>query len=350
MSRLFPILVMLFSIASYAAEPLIYIVRTGDTLSTIAQKQIGSPVFPKRDGSLSKLFKMNPIIAVDQLIFAGQRLVIRTSEMQSLAVVESAPKAQSETPLRQLAAAETPKASEVPIDKASPVSSKQIEIPHHLLLDVTMGMTTLASTDAASNTSATLFSSHDLSVGLGWQQDWSDSFSTKFSAKFRSIDFQQPTSSTKSISDSKKFTTGLGLGAESKLSSKFSLSYGASYNQELFLRRRTSSAVSLDSVAVPKFSVGAAYQIFAVGKASIGVNGSFDYLMGATTDGYTVSNGMAYQGGFYLKRGYGIDKSVKLNINYRDRAQNTSIVNSHEKTVFGTLVFSLPLFGESENK
>ena len=208
-----------------------------------------------------------------------------------------------------------------------------------LFIDATMGMTTLESIDAASKASATLFSSQDLGVGLGWRQDWSDSFSTKFSAKFRSVDFQQPTSSTKSISDSKKFTTGLGLGAESKLSSKISLSYGASYNQEIFLRGETSSTVSLDSVAVPKFSVGAVYQIFEVGKTSIGINGSFDYLMGATTDGYTVSNGMAYQGGLYLKPRYGI-----ININYRDRAQNTSLVNSHEKTVFLNFSFRAPPF------
>jgi len=359
-SKLFPTLIMLFSSASYAAEPLFYVVRPGDTLSTIAQKQIGSPIFRKGDGSLFKLLKLNSTINDADLIYPGQRLVIRESEIQSLAEAESTPKTQSETSPRQLAstesspekalAVEAPKACEAPADKTSPVASKQIEIPHHLLLDASMGMTTLTSTDAAATTGATLFSSQDLGVQAGWQQDWSDSFSTKFSAKFRSVDFQPPTSSTKSIADSKKVTTGLALGGERKLSSKFSLNYGASYNQELFLRGLTSSTVGVDSVAVPKFSLGAVYQIYAVGKTSIGVNGSYDYLLGATTDGYTVSSGMAYQGGIYLKRRYGIDKSVEFNINYRDRAQNTSLVSFHEKTVFGTLVFSLPLFSESENK
>jgi hypothetical protein len=168
--------------------------------------------------------------------------------------------------------------------------------------------------------------------------------------KFRSVDFQPPTSSTKSIIDSKKLTTGISLGAKNRLTSKFSLNYEASYAQELFLRGMTSTSVSVNSVAIPKFSLGATYQIYEAGKTSVGVKGNFDYLLGATTDGYTVNTGTAYQGGFFLKRLYGVDKWVEVNINYRDRAQNTSNVNFNEKTVFGSLIFSLPLFDESEDK
>jgi hypothetical protein len=181
-----------------------------------------------------------------------------------------------------------------------------------------LGMTTLTSVDAESTTSAALYSSQDIGVEAGWQQVWTDSFSTKFAAKFRDVDFQPPTSSTKSISDSKKMTTGLSFGAKSKLPSKGSLNYSASYGQELFIRGLTSTSVGVDSVAVPKFSFGAVYQIYELGKTSLGVNGSFDYLMGATADGYNMNAGSAYQGGFYVKRRYGLDSSVEVNISYRD--------------------------------
>lgn len=358
--KLLPTLIMLFSSASYAAEPLVYVVRTGDTLSTIAQKQIGSPIFRKGDGSLFKLLKMNPTVKDADLIFPGQRLVIRSSEAQNLASEETKYQNSFATSPRQVASSETEpdknppesaqKACEVPAEKSKALESKEPEIPHQLFLDASMGITTLTSTDGSSTTGATLYSAQDLGIQAGWQQQWTDSFSTKMSARFRSIDFQPPTSSTKSVSDSKKLTTGLSLEAETEFTPKFSLVFGTSYNQELFLRGLTSSSVTVDSVAIPKFTLGAEYQIYQVGKTSVGVNAAFDYLLGTSTDGYTVRSGMAYQGGFYLKRLYGMDKSVELNVTYRDRAQNTSLVNFHENTVFGTLIFSLPLFGESENK
>jgi len=358
--KLFQVMLVLFSCASHAAGPLFYVVRTGDTLSAIAQNKIGYPIFAK-DGSLDKLLKLNPAIQDPDLIFPGQRLLIQSSKMDSLAIAKPDSKTQLGTVPRKLASTEslsekpsssveTSKAFDEPAKATLALVPKQMEIPHHLLLDAAIGMTTLASTDEISATSATLYSSQDLRIQAGWQQDWSDSFSTMFSVKFRSVDFQPPTSSAKSISNSKQLTTGISLDAKNPLTSKFSLNYGASYTQELFLRGLTSTLVSVDSVAIPKFSLGATYQIYEVGKTSVGLNGNFDYLLGATTDGYTVKTGMAYQGGFFLKRRYGADKSVEVNINYRDRTQNMSIVNLNEKTVFGSLIFSLPLFDESENK
>jgi LysM repeat protein len=74
-SKLFATSTMLFSSALYAAEPHVYVVKQGDTLSTIAQRQVGTPIF-KKNGSLTKLLSWNPNITDADLIFVGQQLSI----------------------------------------------------------------------------------------------------------------------------------------------------------------------------------------------------------------------------------------------------------------------------------
>lgn len=105
---------MIFTSVAHATEPLIYVVKKGDTVSTIAQKEIGSPIYSK-NGSIAKLLALNPWIKNKDLVLAGQPLVVgRSEESHPLAS-----KASSEPmPNRSLASedATLPKKSEVPME------------------------------------------------------------------------------------------------------------------------------------------------------------------------------------------------------------------------------------------
>ena len=352
-SKLFATFSMFFSSALQAAGPTVYVVKNGETLSTIAQSQVGSPVF-KKAGSLFKLLKWNPNITDANLIFVGQSLSIGPSHSQRISKAEKT--LTPAEPPRTLASdenSELPQHSSPQLFVQDPVQkiiSTENEIPHHVELLAAVGMTTVSGIDNLTSTNAVLFSNQDIAVGARWKQHWTNSFFTSFGVALRSIDFQPPTSSSKSISESKKLNSSLSLSAGNKLTQKLALNYGLSYGNELFLRGLSSTTVTVDALPIAKLNLGATIQLYESGLTSFGINANLDSLMGASTEGYTVSSGAAYQGGIYLKRRYGTDSDVELNVGYKDRAQNTSLVNFNEKTFFGSLVFSLRLFEKSEVK
>ena len=51
-----------------------YTIQKGDTLSEIAQSKVGSPVYPRKTGSLQKILKKNQGIKNPNLIYPGQRV------------------------------------------------------------------------------------------------------------------------------------------------------------------------------------------------------------------------------------------------------------------------------------
>jgi hypothetical protein len=91
-------------------------------------------------------------------------------------------------------------------------------------------------------------------------------------------------------------------------------------------------------------SVGGTAELFSVGKTSVGLKGDYTYLFSASSDSYSVDRGQTYQGLFFLRRKYGMDHFVEAALGYRYRTQNTSVVELNESSVFGRLIFSIPLF------
>jgi hypothetical protein len=384
----------------YAEEMDTHLVQRGETFSQIARRYLGNPVY-RTSGSLAKLKQLNPEINDENIIFPGQkinlgsfsdrsitahsielhsmiriepsrshfsgtksiptasrRIASAANENTTVAVSEipnsSAPaaKTQIENLEKKTATSEqilpTPELPKVAAIPAAPMQNKETseeeEVGHKALFSASYGITTLSAMDASSGATANLFSSHDLTVAAAWEQDWTDTFSTSFGAKIRSIDFAPSTNSAKTLSGTKKTNTDFLFGAEQKISSKFSLHYGAGYGTKLFLHGMDSSTVTVDAVPVPSAHLGASLELVKKGKTSLGIKGQFEYLFPASTDSYPVNAGTDYQGILYVRRKYGQENSVELNLGYHDRSQNTSLVNFHEKGVSATLLFSIPLF------
>ncbi len=324
-------------IPNLAFGQVVYIVKPGETLSKIAKSQIGEPVYLKH-GSLARLLRLNSAIPQNGKIYPGQMLLLPAAteiDSTSQEIAESFP---------------SPKSVEAAADTSSRNVASEDEIPNSLSLTASLGMTTITAHDNQNNSKATLNSSRDLAVEGSWQQAWTKSFSTTFAARFRSIEFQSPTNSAYSLSNSKNNTLALSAGAQSQITENFSLSYSFTHGQELFLRGLSSTSVGVDELAISRFGLGGKYELFHKGKTSLGVKGYYEYLGAGSTDTYTIHSGSAYQAGLYLHRQYGADTSVEIHIGYRERAQKTSIVDAVEKTVFGALVFSIPLFEGIDKK
>jgi hypothetical protein len=201
-----------FLIPSPVRGQIEYIVQPGDTLSKIAQSKIGQPVYPKH-GSLGRLLSLNPSLSLKSVIHSGQKLLLPPfPEIQSSSqeAAESLPSSQTVEPKADIS--------------SRIVASLDNEIPHHLHLDTSFGITTITGIDNQNNSKATLNSSRDLSVEGSWQQEWTKSFLTTFSAKFQRIDFQSPTDSAYSLSNSQHNILALSVGTQNQLTEKFSLS------------------------------------------------------------------------------------------------------------------------------
>jgi LysM domain len=368
----------------YAEEHDPVLVKRGETFSQIALKYIGKPVYSKQNGSLQKLAELNPEIKNVDKIFPGQKIYLASRDTRVISSIENhdlvavtetgdldAP-AGSHTPgpnlkknpsvpvtgqaVQASAPDVTPLAPKVAAEKtaelnreAAPQPDSQ-EVSHRLTLSAGYAMTTLHAQDPVSGTSADLNSSHDLKLEAGWKQEWSDTFSSAFKAEVRAIDFEPSTNSAKQLSGSSKTNTAFTLGFENKISSRFTLLYGAGYESELFIHGINSSSTTVDSVPVPKGFAGIDWNFYARGKTSVGVRGTYAYLFSASTDAYPVNAGQEYLGLLYVRRRYGDSNSVELDLGFKSRTQNTGLLNLNENSVFGTLTFELPLFEGGHGK
>lgn len=333
--KFFTPLLFFQSPASLAWEPLTYVVRKGDTLSTIAQVQIGSPVYPA-DGSLAQLLELNPQLTDKNLIRPGQKLQLRLPKKANA--------------FRGMASTQPPAIEVTPPTSAKKIVTSADEPGHQLDLSIGSSLTTLAAEDGTTNTDAKLLTSYDVRVVAAWSQNWTPSFATSFGGSLRTLDFQPSTNKNKSLTKTKQVLTGLSLQATQRLSRSVDLSLTAAYDKELFMEGLDSATVQIDSLAIPSFGIGTHVRLYHKGRTSTGFNAQALTLFQTSTDGYTVQQGFAYGASVYLMRSYHQSNELRLQVGFQKRHQKTSLVDIDETNVFGELTFSLPLFDGGDVK
>ncbi|MBX2987744.1 MAG: putative porin [Bdellovibrionaceae bacterium] len=341
-----------------------HLVKRGETFSQIALKYLGRPVYTKKSGSIAKLRELNPQVEEPDRIYSGQELVIRMGERKLAS--DSQPGAEAETQTGSVVAAEeTIQKKTVPsergessfeksptVPKARPLTSleREEEVTHALTLSALYQFMTLSTKDPTSGSVAELQTSRDLLAEAKWSQIWSDSFSSYAAFSVCNVDFEPSTNTSKSLSSTAKTLFGLYAGAEHKLSNRFSLRYGAGIGQELFLHGLNSSIVRVDSIAVPRASIGARLEVFKKGSTSFGLDASVAQMFSATTDSYSVNSGQSYGAALYIQKMTATDRRYNLSVGFRQRSQDTSILQVKETAFFGGVSFSLPLFERDGKK
>lgn len=327
--KFFAPLLLFQSPLSLAWEPLTYVVRKGDTLSTIAQVQIGSPVYPT-DGSLAQLLALNPQLTDKNLIRPGQKLQLRLPKEANA--------------FRGMASNQPPAAEIAPPSPAPKTVAAADEPEHQLDLSIDSNLTTLAAKDRTTNTNAKLLTSYDVQAIAAWTQNWTPSFATSFGGSLRLLDFQPSTNKNKSLTKTKQVLTGLSLRATQRLSSSVDLSLIAAYDKDLFLEGLDGATVQIDSLAIPSAGLSTHVRVYRKGHTSTGFNAGALTLFQTSTDGYTVQQGFAYGASVYLRRSYHRSNELRLRVGFQKRHQKTSLVDIDETNIFGELTFSLPLF------
>ena len=353
----FTLLTLFFSASVLANEAIIYIAQKGDTLSTIAESKIDKIVYAKQ-GSLDLIRKWNSIPNRKYIVQIGQKFIVGYADTQTLS-----PSTEMQMPAERAPSNETSKIADEKTSsesiltpppavtntlesakKMEDTSSTAKEIPHQIILSATYGMTSLEAVDQSSSAKAYIYSDHDAGLAAAWKQEWNDKFSSSFSAKIRSASFKPTSNTSKMLAGSDKINTRFSLTAYHSFLEKFTGFGALNYGKELFLRGMNSSTVTLEDIPLPSITLGSYYEFFTKGQTSLGAFGQFDYLWSASSDTYSVNAGTVIQFGAYLHRKYDHDHMIELQIGYKNRSQNTSIVDMHEKTVFATIIFLLPLF------
>jgi LysM repeat protein len=328
--NLFVVSSLIIATPLHAFQGKVYIVQKGETLSEIVHRYSSERIYSKH-GALKKLLVLNPKIRNPDRVYPGQEITLPVEDELFSATVTSSEPVEAPVP-------------EEPVTKE--VTSRAIaeeDVEHAAQVFGGYGFTTLESVDTKNHTTAQLNTKRDVTLGASWNQKWTSSFSSFFTLSIRNLEFLPSTNSKKHLSGSDKTLFGMSAGGISHFGERASLKYSVGYSDQLFLYGINSSTINIDSLALPSSTLEAQYRIYTQGKTSFGVIGGVTYLLGGKSDAYKASSGTAFSTSFYLQRDFN-GRALGLNVGYRERKQDTSVVDLREKSVFFNLNYSLPIF------
>lgn len=318
-------------LATFSGQSFAYIVQKGDTLSEIAQKITSDRIYGK-SGFLLRLLALNPHLKSADLILPGQRILI-----------------DEETPLSHIT-----NACSVALDRE--IASTE-EAPAHLLKEETpvtlapstfrrgalIGLTpyfsflSLSSKDRITGSPSTMASSYNAGAEGRYVQEWSESFQSAVSLGFGMVDFERPTRSTRSLSETQKLITKLGLHLTQKLSDPWHLELSAEYGKELFARAMTTQVDTVDVIHVPSIGAKVLYDFLHLDPFVLGVSGTYETKMPTHSSGYNAKLGHEFGASIFLKQSTEktptkgmIASDFRTELGFYQRRQNTTISTQTE--------------------
>ncbi|QLY24965.1 LysM peptidoglycan-binding domain-containing protein [Bdellovibrio sp. KM01] len=320
----------------------LYIVKTGDTLSNIADRVRGGHTYGKGE-NLEKILILNPHLKLGRAIGPGEQILIPVNDLRNVAAEETPKPAPVASPAPVAVAV----AVQVPQPQQTPVATEEDDVNHHFAVKAGYQFTTLEANDNVTHTKAELNSDHDITAAATWSQKWSDGFKSLFSFSARNIEFQPSTNSAKKISNASKSLLGVGFGGRFDLDEKAGIFFSVSYGQELFLHGISTTNVSIDSANVSNVGLGFDFQLYRKGSTALGFAISGSYLGGASTDYYSIDNGSSYKALLFIRRDKG-GKFLSFEVGAQQRTQNTSVSDLNETNVFGNFIYGFDLFNREK--
>lgn len=303
-------LILLLPALTIGAEAITYVVQKNDTLSLIAKKHLGNPVYSK-NGSLQKLLEFNPDIKNKHKIRPGQTINISDSP-RSIA---------SETVLP-----EPMDAPVVPMEaQAAPVVVAQEESDpiSHIKASLGYDYYRIDAVDISSKDKATILSEAPR-VALTWDLAWSKEWSTQFQITYRKEKVTQPTNSTRTL-DKTSFSRTQSLMGLTRHWDNSNTQFFVARSQRGFLKNKSTTQLQFDSAA--SIDIGLNHEIAIVKRksATAGLAVQAAYLGAAQGPGYTSESGYSGQGAVFMRhktKNY----LIEARASYGLVKQNTSFV------------------------
>ena len=307
-----------------------YIVKQGDSLSSIAKKEISKYVYGK-NGSLGQLISLNPQIKNPNFIRTGQVINLPKVEQTSIAEIQiSNPREMAAEPTNQKIVE-----SEVVSQKAPPFKRGAT-----LTLNPEYSLLILSAKDRITQSSSMVASKSYLRLKTSYEQKWSDSLQSAIYLRLAQVQFEKPTSSKNTLSDSGKFLSSIGLETTHKFTENLNILAQAEFGKELFLRANTTTSVAVDAVNIGTLGMKTNYNLAHLEPFIIGISGSYELKLPASPDGYDVKLGHQFRGSIYLNQFVDQRSKFLTELGVRYRTQDTNVTTQSETNIFLGLTFS----------
>lgn len=269
-------LAMIFS-SALVAEGHLYIVQDGDTLSEIAAKYLGKPIFSK-NGSLAKLIRQNVHIQNPDKIIRGDKIYLE--------------EATSREPAEAAAVVETKPVTPPPT--CTEVKTPSDEFPFsRLRVDAGFEYFRIDAHDSVNGGNATLLSGASPTVHLSWDLAWDKRWDTRLRFNAISERILDATNSTSSITNGSGKRYGFEFGPIRKWNAKRRTGFFLGSSEQIFSRSVSATVVTIDRVQAMFLKATHEEDLLTVKTASAGVGASFAILSGGTGVGYRTNPGWA---------------------------------------------------------
>lgn len=295
-----------------------HVVKKGETLSGIAQKYLGQPVY-HRDGSLKRILALNPDIKDIHRIFPHQKIKIASTDDRGLASSESVPPLQTLTP--EPAAVDTPAVS-IADNTENPTS--------HLGIELGFGYFRVDSTDKQTGAASTLLSGISPETRFTWDLKWNKEWTTRFRFGYRTEKILDDTSVTShSLQDASGSRMCFEAGAIRNWSERTRTGLAIVFQERIFEHSPNLSTIAIDRVGSPGIKVNQEFDLFHVKSAKMGLGISGEVILPGRGPGYSTETGYGGDAHFYLRHDL---KNVSLQgtVYYGLAKQDSSLVEQKE--------------------
>lgn len=299
-----------------------YIVKKGDTLSEIAYKHISPKVYGKT-GSVNKILALNPTIKNPHFLSLDQIVNLGEFELSNSPKIKTNRYVAEESQI-------IPSPSRI-ASESSPLFKRGSVLaltPFYSILNIT-------SKDNTRGSESTIASKYYIGANASYVQEWTKDFQTAVNLKLGSINFEKPTTSTKTLQDSGKFISSLGLESNQSFNNNFHLKLNLDYGKELFIRAASTQNIAVDAINIPSVGAKVSYDIKELDPFVLGIAGSYEAKMPAQTDYYDVKLGHKLGASVYLTQhtGSASDSKFQVELGVAQRRQDTSVASQTETSV-----------------
>lgn len=312
-----------------------YVVKVGDTLSRVAETLEGSGVYVQ-DKKLAQVLAMNPQIVNPNQIYIGQIIELPGAELASCVT------ATDSTVTRKIASEPLIETKADSTSNAVVPAEKDVGWRMELGLDYRSSAINLA--DSTTAATGSLYSKLNAGLLGTLLQDWSKAFSTFESFDLREVIINPAISSTKTLSGTSQFLTRFEIGALNRVGSSIEIKYGVCQAPGLFVQGINSSTLNIDAVPLWSVNTGVSWDFLRIGGTTLGASLGGAYILGKTTESYTVNSGTELKGAIYLKKQTASGSGLTITAGGLQKTQNTSILDHQEQSFGLGISYTLPVF------
>lgn len=322
-----------------------YIVKSGQTLSTIAAEQFDGPVYGE-GGSIEKILVLNPKIKNPNFIFANQKIRIQSNQQpqrslssSSNSISNTSTNTEQPTPVvpeKNISEVKPPEQNAKPECVAPPFAAEE---PTRSGVGIKIGTQffRINSVDAATSASSVLVSEMSPTADLYWKLDLSESWTTRFGFSMRSFKvLQTDAASTKTLTNNTGNLNAMDFGVTYKWTPNTRTEVSLGTKEKIFLRATSTTTIAVEKVMTPVVAVDHSLDLYKASSITLGSHIQLASEAPGEGIGYKTKSGTAGLLGVSLS--HQTKSAIILGEVYYDFSQQNSDLVEQKASTVGTKI------------